>query len=100
MGRWAQRQRTGGGINTPVFIVSAEVFDAHTILLRYNRNIEDFDWQSNMFDTFPGGHIPLGPVATEPDLLELDFSPDISGQTKINFTGSLPNVLTPQTLDL
>lgn len=100
MGRWAQRQRTGGGINTPIQIVSVDREGAYTLRLHYNRDINDVPFDPTMFSTFPGAEIAdtVG-VDSETDL-EVTFLHSVAGDTKLTFEGAIANVVSPQTVNL
>lgn len=99
MGRWAQRTRGGGGINTPLFMVSASVDDDAHITVTYNRlptaaiNSSGFS-----FSAAPSGAFADSATVTGPLTLQLHFNGDVTADTTLTYHGTYALALFPQTI--
>jgi len=95
MGRWSQRRRTGGGVSLN-FITSFAHFGTDFIDLGYLTTVSAAAFNPNSFTVF-GTDSPLSVAQNGTDGLRLDFGFDVTAATDINYQGTVPSVLSPQT---
>lgn len=100
MGRWAQRRRgRGGGAGPATFIVITAAtrptnFSAE---LQYSATVNAGDFAAADFDSEPDtGASPTVIVQTSPSVLTLTFAVDISLDGGIHYSGTVPNIESPQ----
>lgn len=99
MGRWAQASRTGGGPTALNSIRSA--VDAFTteIDVNYFHPIGAASFILATFVSNPSAQSPISITQTATHTVQLAFSLTIAADTTLVYTGSVPNILTPQTVN-
>lgn len=101
MGRWAQRERAGGGAtpaSSPISITLA-VYDAFfSVTLTYSADINVADFAAADFISQPSGINPIIVAQGTSSELVLTLDAGSLGDTSIDYAGAAPNVLTPQSI--
>lgn len=101
MGRWAQRRRGNGGGGTgaaPILLVSAVPITNLLITVTFDAAVSDADFANSDFTTTPGNFNPTTIGNNGPAALDLVFVDDVSAETDLTYSGSAPNVLSPQSV--
>jgi hypothetical protein len=102
MGRWAQRRIRGGGTNpaaTLIEISTAASDDDSIVIATYTGSIDATNFANGDFTSQPSGAASVAILQDSPNSLEIDFNPaTITGDTFIQYSGTTPGVLTPQTV--
>jgi hypothetical protein len=98
MGRWAQRQRTGGGINQPIQMIAAVGFSGTVIDIEYSAPISVLALTAADFESNPSGEAGIVRAQISPTKARVTFSGPIGSDTDVTYTGSVANVVSPQTI--
>lgn len=107
MGRWAQRQRRGGGPGTrpppTVTITSIEVFDNPTgaMVVTFSADVVDTDFAGSDFFNLDIGSAADAVLGGDPNQLIVSavaWIGLINAGQQVQYTGSAPDVVTPQTV--
>lgn len=103
MGRWAQRRISGGGppaTPTIVQMISA-AFDGLTlVVVTYDGPVTASDFEATDFETHIGGLQPEAVNQMSATELQLDFGVVVTTEAELEYSGDVPNVLTPQTIEI
>jgi len=103
MGRWAQRRIRASSppeAESEITIVSVTEADLFTLLVAFSAEINSADFNTTDFATFPNG-VTLATISQPAaDTLELDYSSSLEDETALDYTGSVPGILTPQHVDI
>lgn len=97
MGRWSQRTRAGGGASLN-FMTAAVHDDPETMLVDYLNNVSATAFGLTQFSTVPSGAALLTISQQGAKRIQLTWDQDVSADTQINYQGTVPSLLTPQTL--
>lgn len=81
-------------------IVTVSAIDPNILIVTYNAAVNADDFSETQFHTSPGNLIPQAPGNAAADQIELDFTEIVDGETSLTFSGSVPNVISPQTVEL
>lgn len=104
MGRWAQKKRCGGGPlnpNAPAnSIVSATIIDATDAGVTFAQPVLDLEVLPGDFTSEPSGFSPAATVGISDTEFTLQFGLGdvITLDTDLVYTGTIPNVQTPETI--
>lgn len=100
MGRWAQRQRSGGGVNQPITIINVQRVGTLQLHVTFSKPVDYNNFLTSAFTVEPLGiqQDAVGPVSA--DTIGLLYGTNITAQTEVTFTGSVANVVSPQTVPL
>jgi len=102
MGRWSTYRRRGGGTteaSTLISITSVFIDGSYTVFVVYTAAVTAGDFAITDFNTKPDLFMPDTVSQDGFNSLQLDFPDDITGQTKIEYTGAVSGILTPQIVD-
>jgi hypothetical protein len=99
MGRWAQRQRGGGGINQPIAILSATIADSTHAHAQFSRAVVAAEFNGFFFQSDPSSEVGQSVSQISAQVLEIEFAGDITSDTDLIYSGSVANVITPQTVN-
>jgi hypothetical protein len=103
MGRWAQRRRSGGGggPSTSIILESASYGNAdEEIVVQFTGNIEVGDFTGTEFTTGPNNHVSDSLFQDTPSSLIVVFIVDVTAETDITYSGSVPGIITPTTVPI
>ena len=98
MGRWAQRQRGGGGGAGTNFIVSAHKSGVDTVEVTYQQAIAIGNLIADTFVSDPSNEVGTVLTQVSAKVIEVDFDINISTDTTLSYVGENPNVKHPQTV--
>jgi len=102
MGRWSTYRRRGGGAHTDATLITITELGTdfpNSLFVYYSAAIDATDFNITDFATAPDSFQPNVVGQDGFNSLQLDFVVDISTQTKLQYTGTVAGVLTPQTVD-
>lgn len=99
MGRWAQRQRSGGGLNSPVSLIDADITDTMEATAAFNGNVNAAAMTSFSFESLPSGSFAQTIAQNGGAGLTLTFIADISADTDITYHGTAANTVFPTTIN-
>lgn len=100
MGRWAQRQRGGGGINTPLFMLTAAENDVDEVLVTFSGPVVAAAFTGFPFTSNPSGFNSNSVTQSGTDTLLVGLSGDITTDTTFTYNGSVANTAFPATVTL
>lgn len=101
MGRWAQRQRGGGGRGVVLTeMAAADLATESLVDVGYTAPIDVADFSPADFQSMPSATVGFNISQINPSVLEIDFSSDVSTDTSIEYSGTAPQVLSPQTIPI
>lgn len=100
MGRWAQRQRTGGAGSSVNYITRVELDGVHDLVATYRFAIDGSESLNADYNTLPDEFEAISVSNEEDNVLRIMFSDDVDDQVSLRYTGDRANVLTPQTIDI
>lgn len=100
MGRWSQRQRTGGAGSSVNYMTRVELDVDTELLITYRFPIDVSEFLNAWFDTLPDEFEPISVSNESETEVRLIFSDDVDDQTSLRYTGTNPNTLTPQTIGI
>lgn len=100
MGRWAQRQRTGGGINTPLSITEVVEADTNSLEVLFSGPVDAANFVLMSFLMDPAHISPNAKSQALANSIQLDFASAVGAQTTLTYDGHVANVLTPQSLTI
>jgi hypothetical protein len=99
MGRWAQRRLSGGAggqsIGVLAHIIAAAINDPVTAETIYNTSISDVGFGGGEFTSQPSGEVSTAVIESTPTSFLIAFPADISGDSSIEYNGSVPGFLSP-----
>jgi hypothetical protein len=98
MGRWAQRQRGGGGITPLNRMIEARISGLAEITVTYLAAINAAALDVDSFITLPGTFDCTGIAAFTTRQIKLTFTDAVTAQTSLSYSGSTPGIQTPQTI--
>jgi hypothetical protein len=96
MGQWATRTRRGGNISLNM-MTSATKFDPLTALVNYLNNVDATAFALGQFTSQGSGQTPTFIAQTAPRQLGLGFAFTIAGDNSLNYFGTVPGILNPDT---
>lgn len=102
MGRWSQRRRTGGGPPTGTALIemtSAVIGPADEVVVTYSANVTAGDFPGGEFASAPSGEFELSIAQESPSSLRLSMSGTVAGDVDLTYSGAVPGILTPQTIN-
>lgn len=99
MGRWAQRTRGGGSVTTPNQIISAVISGSgqDQVELTYLYNITAIILTGADFTSNASGEVGQSVAQNLPNSVLVQFLVDLTGDTSITYSGTVPGLLHPQT---
>lgn len=103
MGRWSQRRLAGGGTPaTPLIEMTlAELTPGDAFLtVSYSAPVLDTDFTPPDFTTAISGFIAISVIQNDADTLIITFNEVLDGEGSLRYTGTVPNVRTPQTISI
>jgi hypothetical protein len=96
MGRWAQRQRTGGGFSLN-FITAVFGDGPNSLFVQYLTTVDATQFAGTDFiNDF--AEVPTAVVQHNSTRLRLDFATLDIGSQLLSYSGQVPSVLTPQSV--
>lgn len=98
MGRWAQASRTGGGPTALNSIRKIVNIGGATATAEYYQPIGAGAFAAGNFESNPSSAVSLSVSQTADQTVAILFDSSIAGDTSIVYSGSIPNILTPQTI--
>lgn len=100
MGRWAQRQRAGGGPPQLNLIIDALDLGADVVRISYRFPIDASELLVADFSAEPTG-VPMQNLTQEtPTTITIEGTAPISGENAILYLGTYPGLETPQQVPL
>jgi len=98
MGRWAQASRTGGSKTALNFMRSAIDSDPVEIQVEYAQPIGASSFTPASFVTNPSAQAGTVIGQFDAHTITIQFPLDITADTTLVYSGTVPNILTPQTI--
>lgn len=103
MGRWSQRRHAGGGPPLPMSGPLAEMIEATgggpgKLNLTYDTDVDGPSFIAGDFVTAPLGLIATSIDVIGPVNIHLHFVGSPGDELSLTYSGSVPGVLTPQTI--
>lgn len=101
MGRWAQRRRGsgGGGSSAAPILITSVVLDGPThTLATFSAEIDVADFTAANFSSSPSGAGGAALAQAAGNVLEIEWDSAATGDTDLTYSGTAPNVATPQTV--
>jgi hypothetical protein len=105
MGRWAQRRLGNGGGGSgaaPILLLSAQPSGTgnEEVIALFSANIDAADFTAADFELDPT-FLPGSLIGNDgPDTLIIFFGVDTSAGFNLNYSGTAPNVATPQSVPI
>jgi hypothetical protein len=96
MGRWSQRNRSGGGQSIN-FMVSASFDDSDTVIVDFLNGTNIDQLTNAAFISKPNNDAATAVTVLGPTQLQVDFGVDVSLETGIEQNSAVPGILSPQT---
>lgn len=100
MGRWAQRQRAGGGppIGGPLAeIVSANILTVNEIAVAWAVDVDPGDLTATDFTSNPSGEVADSMFPLSSTSFQVQFLLAIDTDASVTYTGSAPGLKSPDT---
>ena len=98
MGRWAQASRTGGGATSLNMMRAAVDFGSEDIDVEYNNPVAAGSFSVGNFSSAPRLLTSTGYTQLTAHKIRIAFGDVIDSDTTLIYAGSVPNILTPQTI--
>jgi len=97
VGRWAQRQRTGGGFSLN-FITRAEITGSDTVIVTYISGLNIDALTPGMFESFGSTSIAdtISPAGI--NQIMLSFPSPTDSDVLLSYGGVVPSILGPQSI--
>lgn len=86
-------------MNTPITMISAHILDANNVEVNYNRDVTAIAFTGGPFTSQSSGEIAAAINQGTAAQLLLVFAGDVSADDDLTYSGLVPNVVTPQTID-
>lgn len=98
MGRWAQRQRGGGGVNQPIVILNVTHGDTNEAVVTFSKpvtasNFSGFGWSST-----PSAETADSFAQTAGQVITVTFNGDVDEDTELVYNDTVVNIVRPQTV--
>jgi len=99
MGRWAQRKRAGGGGESLNYITNVHsVPGIDTLQVTYHAPVDPDALDPAAFQSIPSASFGQGKAPNSETQVEIFYGDDISADTTLDYDGTTPGLLTPQTV--
>lgn len=103
MGRWAQRRRGGGDPKSVqgalLQIEDANITSTTEVTAEYSGEISAAGFSDGDFTSLNSNETSISVTQFSANELVIEFSGTITGDDQIEYTGTKPGVLTPQTVN-
>lgn len=99
MGRWAQRQRTGGAGSTMNYITRLDILGATQMLATYRFPVDATDFTGNEFKSIDNEFVSTGVMNQAITELQIDFADDVDTEQGVTYVGTVPNLISPQAIN-
>jgi len=98
MGRWAQRQRSGGGPTSVNFMTNVDEAGLDSSFVDYAAAVDASQFNPSLFLSLPSVEQGVTVLQNATRRIEIQFANPITGDTSLEYTDVVPGILTPQTI--
>lgn len=99
MGRWSQRRLAGGGITPLNHIIDANNLGGFNATAEYQSNVNAAVFNGDEFLSQPSGTVSNLVVQTSTRTVTITFDDPMGADTSLAYSGTVPGILTPQTIN-